>query len=135
MLNEVVPDSVPIIFAPEFISLPDRYEFGITVSKDGNEILFGVDPIFDLQTPGVHQIWRTTFEDGIWSEPEIFLSHPEFTRNDPMFSPNEDRIYFISDQPNEGEQTSDVDLWYVEKMEDNWSEPINLGTTINSAHM
>ncbi len=131
-LNDITPDSVPIIYAPNIISLEDRYEFGITISKDGREILFGVDPIFDLQTPGVHKIWRTAFEDGSWSEPEIFLTHPEFTRNDPMFSPNEDRIYFISNQPDEGEEIDDVDLWYIQKRDEDWSEPINLGSTINS---
>ncbi|MEO1021972.1 MAG: hypothetical protein AAFW89_05460 [Bacteroidota bacterium] len=132
LLNEAKPDTIPAVFAPGFISMPDRYEFGITISRDGNEIFFGVDPIFDLQTPGVHQIWRSSFEQGEWSEPRIFLSHPEFTRNDPMFSNDDQRLYFISNQPLKGNEKKDIDLWYIQNEGGTWSEPINAGHTINS---
>lgn len=134
LLNEAAPDTIPAVFAPEFISLGDRYEFGITVSEDGSEIYFGVDPIFDLQTPGVHQIWHTAYKDGVWKEPRMFLSHSEFTRNDPMFSNDGNRLYFISNQPLEGSEKKDIDLWYLQKEGNAWSEPINAGSTINSEY-
>lgn len=132
LISEVVPDTTPLIFAPDFISFPDRYEFGITISKNGKQIFFGVDPEFDLQTPGVHKIWQTSFINDKWTEPEIFLSHTEFTRNDPMLSNDENRLYFISDQPVEGDMAKDIDLWFVEKEGQEWSDPINLGTPINT---
>lgn len=38
------PDSIPKIFAKGIISLPDRYEYGLAISSDLDEILFTAEP-------------------------------------------------------------------------------------------
>ncbi|MEL7001667.1 MAG: hypothetical protein AAFN93_02915 [Bacteroidota bacterium] len=132
-LGQTPPDTIPIIFAPNLISLPDRYEFGSVFSKDGTEFYFGVDTNFSQQVAGRLEIWFTELKDGVWSAPKVLLTHPTFTHNDPMLSPDESRLYFISNRPITGDQPKDIDLWYVERTQEGWSEPQNIGPPVNSS--
>jgi hypothetical protein len=131
-LGQTPPDTIPQIFAPGIISLADRYEFGSTFSKDGTELYFGVDQNFDLHQAGRIETWSTALVDGKWEKPEVLLSHPDFTHNDPMLSPDESKLYFISSRPLEGNEAKDIDIWYVERIENGWSSPKNVGSPINS---
>ncbi|MEO1052259.1 MAG: hypothetical protein AAFX87_16625 [Bacteroidota bacterium] len=132
-LGQTPPGIVPEVFAPGIISLSERYEFGSTFSKDGTEFYFGVDNNFNIQEVGRVETWYTKLENGVWSEPKILLSHPDFTHNDPMLSPDESRLYFISSRPLKGNKPKDIDLWYVERTNKGWSKPKNLGAPINSS--
>ncbi len=127
------PDSNPKLFAPGKVSLDQRFEFGCTLSKDGKDFYFGEDPNYDTQAMGVHRIWKMSFEDGEWGDPQITLSDPQFTSNDPMLSPDQSRLYFISNRPLQGSEEKDIDIWYVEKRDQGWSKPFNVGAPINSS--
>ena len=75
------------------------------------------------------------YEDGAWSDPRVVLADAEFSFNDPFLSPDEDRLYFISDMPLDGVgPKKEHDIWYVEREGDSWSEPINAGPAINTEH-
>ena len=121
------PDTTPIIFAPDIISKPDRYEFGCTLSKDGKEFYFGVS------RGNKSEIYQTILSEGDWSEPIKLFQTDTFSHNDPMLSNDENRLYFISDRPNaHSNREGDIDIWYAEREGKNWSKPINAGTVINS---
>ena len=121
------PDLIPNIFAPNFISKPDRYEFGFVLSKNGKELFYGVS------NEGKGEIHYSTLEHGVWSPPKVMLHDEWFAYNDPMLSPDEQRLYFISDQPlDTSKNKKDIDIWYVQRQQDGWSSPINVGPTINS---
>ena len=121
------PGIKPEKFAPHLISKPERHEFGSVFSKDGKAFFFGID------TDGKAEIWVSKLLNGVWTEAEVLLSHPQYSFNDPMLSPKEDRLYFISDMPLTGTgEKKDYDIWYVESHEENWSPPINVGSSINS---
>ena len=92
-LAQKAPSSTPEIFAPNIISKPNRYEFGCTFSKDGKELFFGVD------NEGIMEIYHTQVEKNTWTAPEKLLSRDGFSNNDPMLSPDENRLYFISNRP------------------------------------
>jgi hypothetical protein len=50
-----------------------------------------------------------------------------------FFSPDEKRIFFISDMPLDGiGEKKDYDIWFIEKEEKGWSKPVNAGSAINS---
>ncbi len=129
-LGETPPDTTPNVFGPGRVSLAGRYEFGSVFSRTGEEFFFGVD------TGGRSEIhWAQLNEPKTaWSAPEVLLSHEQFGFNDPMLSPDEQRLYFISNRPRvEGQpKRPDHDIWFVERLTDGWSEPINVGAPINT---
>lgn len=125
--GQKAPGLKPEIFAPNLISFPDRYEFGSTFSKDGKEFFFAVDSARNLTTH------YSRLENGVWSQPEIILQKEGVTFNDPMLTPDEQRLFFISNGPtNPQDSIRDINIWYVEKTESGWSSPINPGSIINS---
>lgn len=124
-LKQKPPSLVPEIFAPGFISKKGEFEFGSVFSKEGTEFFYGV------QVNGKTEIKYTALVDSIWSEPRTILSHEKYECADPYLSPDEKRLYFISG-PAEEQGPFHMDIWYVEKKENGWSEPINAGSNINS---
>lgn len=121
------PATKPEKFAPGIISKQDRYEFGCTISKDGKEFYFGVD------NNGKMEIHKTVFQNGEWSLQENIFPGDSCSYNDPMFSNDENRLYFISNRPTEIVDTlKDIDIWYIQRKQNSWSDPINLGSPINN---
>ena len=123
------PLNEPELFAPNIISKPNRSEFGCTISGDGNEFYFGVD------NNGVMEIHYTKLKDGVWTPQSKLFDSDTISYNDPMLSPDEKRLYFISNRSlNEDSTKDDIDIWYIERenKQSNWSEPINLGLPVNS---
>jgi len=71
----------------------------------------------------------THYENNKWSEP----TEPEFAKGmvclRPIFSYDDQRIYFASNRPG---GLGSQDIWYVEKTDSGFSEPKNLGYPVNS---
>src|SRR5690606_17678504 len=127
--GQKLPGDTPELFAPNIISKPNRHEFGCTLSKDGSEFYFGVD------NNGVMEIHYSNLVNGVWSPQRKLFESNSISYNDPMFSPDQKRLYFISNRSLDGEKTKeDIDLWYVEResIKSEWSNPINLGLPVNS---
>ena len=121
------PGLTPRVFAPEVISKEDEREFGSVFSADGTEFFYAVD------IDGKAEIRYTKLEGDQWTTPELLIHHDQYGYNDPFLSPDEQRLYFISDQSLDGTGPSkDIDIWYAEREGDRWSSPINAGPTINS---
>lgn len=127
--GENPPGLEPRLFAPGIVSLDDRYEFGTTFSADGSEIYFGV------AVEGRGEILSMRFEDGRWGDAEVVLSHPDHSYADPFLANDGQRLYFISSIPRDGEEADGTrDIWYLRRIPGGWSEPVNLGPAVNSAH-
>ena len=125
-MGQQLPDSIPKLFAPNFISTEES-EFGSVFNSAGTEFYYAVD------VNGKNEIRFSKLVDGVWSKPTTLLSHDRYGYNDPFLSNDESRLYFISKQALDGVgKLKDVDIWYVEKEKDGWSEPINVGTIINT---
>ncbi len=123
------PKDIPELFAPNIISKPDRQEFGCTLSKDGSEFYFSVD------NNGVMEIHYTNLAQGVWSPQKKLFDSDSISYNDPMFSPDQKRLYFISNRAvDEKIIKKDIDIWYIERenIASEWSEPINLSLPVNS---
>jgi hypothetical protein len=126
-LNEQPPGLTPVLFAPQKVSTPDRVEFGSIFTKDGNTFYYAVN------VQGKAEILVSKFVDNAWTPAEKFLTHDQYSYNDPFLSPDEKRLYFISDQPANAEgPKKDYDIWYVEHSGTTWSKPITAGSAINS---
>jgi len=82
---------------------------------------------------GKEEIRYSKLVDNHWNDPKTILKHERYGFNDPFLSPDEKRLYFISQRTLDGrDKKDDYDIWYVEKVIDGWSKPINVGPNINS---
>ncbi len=125
--GEEPPGLTAKVFAPGIVSKKDRYEFGCTMSKDGRHLFFGVD------NDGKTEIYSTSFDGKKWSTQVNLFPGDSCGYNDPMLSMDEERLYFISNRPlKKGDPPKDIDIWYVEREDKSWSDPINVGPNINN---
>lgn len=125
-MGQPLPDLERKMFAPNFIST-EEYEFGSVFNSDGTEFYYAID----IKRKPIIRYSKLT--DGVWSKPKTILTHEKYGYNDPFLSPDENRLYFISKRALDGVgELKDHDIWYVEKENDGWSEPINAGPHINS---
>ncbi|MEL6634513.1 MAG: hypothetical protein AAFQ83_23815 [Bacteroidota bacterium] len=124
-LGQKRPGTTPEKFAPGIVSIPNRYEFGSTFSKDGKEMFLGID------TGNGNEIHYMHLTAEGWSEPVNLFKGSGFSVNDPMLSPDEQRLYFISPSHPSGTR-KDYDIWYAERKGAGWSQPINAGKNINT---
>ncbi len=127
-LGEQPPGLTPKVFAPDQVSLEHEYEYGSVFSANGDEFFYGVD------TGGKAEIRYMKLQHNKWSAPVKLIFSEENSFNDPFLSPDETRLYFISDLTMNGSnEQKDYDIWYVERKENGWSQPINAGEAINSS--
>ena len=115
------------IFDPlinQFLNVRD-----FTISKDGKEAYFSI------QSPSqeISQIVVIKKENGKWTEPQILPFCDENQYFEPFLSPNGKKLFFASNRPNSFKEKN-FDIWFVERKneKEKWSEPINLGTSVNS---
>ena len=121
------PGITPKLFAPNFISTEEQ-EFGSVFNKAGTAFYFGVD------VNGKSEIRYSAMDGMEWTKPLTLISHQKYGYNDPFLSNDEKRLYFISKRAIDGKGApKDVDIWYAEKINNGWSEPIHGGTTINTS--
>ena len=122
----------PEAFLPDiFESYPHVRDF--TMSPDGTEIYFTVD---DLKSRIAVISYISKTEDG-WSHPRSVSFTGMYRDIEAAFSPDGKRLYFVSNRPVHKDSIApkDYDIWFVERINDAWSEPKNLGAPINtSAH-
>lgn len=127
-LAQEKPTTIPQLFAKDFISKSNESEFGSIFSKDGKEFYYAVD------TDGRAEIKYVQFKKGEWTQPITILSHEKYGYNDPFLSPDEQELYYISNQPMDAKgEPKDIDIWYSKRTKNGWSEPINAGPNINSS--
>jgi hypothetical protein len=125
-MGQPLPDLKRKLFAPNFIST-EEYEFGSVFNSEGTEFYYAID----INRKPIIRYSKLT--DGMWSKPKTILTHEKYGYNDPFLSPDENRLYFISKRALDGVgELKDHDIWYVEKENSGWSEPINAGPNINS---
>jgi hypothetical protein len=125
-MGQEPPENTAKVFAPNFIST-EEYEFGSVFNADGTKFYYGVD------TGGKSEIRYSELQGNQWSTPRILLSHEKYGYNDPFLSPDENRLYFISNSAMDGKgEQKDIDIWYVQRNANGWSKPINAGPNINS---
>lgn len=121
------PMQTPVIFGEGVISTGD-YESHPAFMPDGRTLYFiKSTPTFSFWT-----IVVSRFLDGRWTTPEVAPFSGRYSDADPFITADGKRLYFISNRPAPGKTTRDLDIWVVDKTENGWSEPRNLGEPINS---
>lgn len=123
-LGQKPPGIEPEIFAPSIIST-DRVELNSVFSPDGKEFFFAA-------TEGdVDIIYYSEQIDGRWTRPKAAPFSGNAIDVDMSFSPDGNRLYFCSNRKSPS-SIGGMDIWYCERTEKGWSEPINIDVPVNS---
>ena len=127
-LGQTPPSDTPELFAPGIISTP-MYTRDITMTPDGNEIYFCISAFrYNL-------IFYTKQVNGKWTEPEPapFITDPKYMFYEPHITNDGKKLMFLSNMPREEGEEEIQDIWAVDRIDDGWSKPYNLGAPVNSS--
>ena len=138
-LGQKLPGVVPEIFAPGIVSDTSWWEHcQVAISPKGDEIYWSAwiykyppsDPKYGKAT---EQILYSKLENGSWTKPALAEFVKDFltvSNGGPVFSLDGKKMFFYS---NRDGGFGDLDTYYVDRIEGNWSKPINAGKPYNSA--
>ena len=144
---DIVPIDTPTP-APLEISYPDTTLPSVQPQQFGEDFFSGTfhsTPVFsadgkkmwwagDYRTA---KIYFSEFEDNQWKEPKsITFSESIKSYRDPFIAPDGNKFYFISEKTYPGSEVgSRENIWMMEKLGDEWSEPKPLPESINSLEL
>ncbi|MEO0312585.1 MAG: hypothetical protein RIQ89_2242 [Bacteroidota bacterium] len=121
--------------APKALLAPvngESNEGAATFDAKGNDMFFTRCP-FDKGKVGSCEIYFTKRKGQTWDEPKMIpLGADSATVGQPSLSLDEQTLYFVSDM-NGGQGGKDIWMSKWNKSNKAWSEPVNLGTKINTA--
>lgn len=131
--NIIFKEGIVVPFAPNIFSQFTNVR-DITMMTKENEAYFTLlSPLGELSL-----IMRIQKENGTWNEPKIADFSGQYTDLEPFLSPDGLKLYFASNRPVHKDSTNvkDFDIWYVErdKLNSQWSQPINIGAPVNSTY-
>jgi hypothetical protein len=105
-----------------------------TMDASGSESYFTIQS----QTEDVSVISTSLKTGDAWGAPMIASFSGTYKDMEPFFAPDGLRLYFVSNRPlhDSINTPKDFDIWYVERLSTTaaWSQPINMGTPINTEH-
>lgn len=130
-LGQTPPGEESAMFAPGVIST-GLHNRDIAMTPDGKEI-------YSCAIVGnftYAKIFVTKNIDGVWTQPEIapFAGDPRFKDIEPAISPDGSKFYFVSNRPDSvnGKMGDDWDIWVMDRTDNGWSNPVNLGAPVNT---
>ncbi|MDX2360884.1 MAG: ankyrin repeat domain-containing protein [Crocinitomicaceae bacterium] len=132
------PGDEPVEFANGILSIEGNEHSPPVFSNDGNEVFWASE--FPMK------LYTMVCEDGIWSAPKKSNinyriinteENPHYSSSEPVFSPDNKKLFFLSNRPIEGREKEDRDMyiWYVDRTEDGWSEAKFLEGGVNETPM
>ena len=128
-LGQKLPGMTPEIFAPGFISFTESIETAPTISPNGDEFYFSR---FSFEDDKSH-IYVTKRIDNMWTIPEKTSINSNYHDKEPSISIDGEKIFFCSSRPeNKNDTLYDENIWFANKTSKGWTEPICLGSNINS---
>ncbi len=120
------PGMIPEIFAPGFIST-DKKELNSVFTPDAKEFYFSIN------IPGEgYQIYFTAEKENGWTIPEPVSFSSSSSDVDMCLTYDGNKMYFGSNRPVNGIPPNNYRIWYVDRIEDRWSEAIYLESPVNS---
>jgi len=131
-----MPGSSPEIFAPGIASTQHHDDWIPVFSPSGREVVLRVNGKISGEIIGV-LFWSSMDETGCWSEPTPLPFSGQYGDGAAVFSPDGSRIYFSSRRPDPGEvQASESSqVWQVDRVGQNWAEPVLLDSPVNQYHV
>lgn len=124
------PDSIPVIFAPEVVSINGRYEYGISFYPDLKEVYFSAN--YEGEDPS---IYFSKLEVNEWTKPKKlnFTKGKKVGEMHPFVNSNGEMIHFTAhDAFTLPEHKESVKTWFVKRSGNFWSEAEQLDSPVNN---
>lgn len=106
----------------------------IAISPNGKEIMFSAQSVMG----NLSAIIIVKKEGKAWSAPQVASFSGQYFDLEPFFSHDGLKIYFVSTRALDASSNTpkDFDIWYAERktLNSDWSQPINMGSPINTEH-
>ena len=133
-LGQKPPGMTPEIFAPGIVSTGFHEHSLPSFSLDGKEVLWMHTFSSNYKYEFPNLIISMKEIENIWSEPEFVDFNLKPASGGAIFAPDGKRIFFYSNASiNVSESdNSDSNIWYIEKIGDNWSQPKLVCNNINT---
>lgn len=130
--------SEPVVDAPDDASLlapgvisTRHYELNAAETPDGQTLFFTVSS--PQRSFNDYTIMMSHKQDGAWGPPSVAPFSGTYGDADPLVTADGKRVYFISTRPTPDDpEGRDFDIWYVERSDAGFGEPVNLGAPINT---
>lgn len=111
-----------------------KYHDGVvTFNKQGNLMIFSRSNKKGRSSEGIKdlKLYSSKHTDNYWEEPvELNINSEEFASCHPTLSLDGRRLYFSSDRKG---GYGGMDIWVSEKLGNKWTEPKNLGPSVNTS--
>lgn len=119
--DPILPDSLPLIFSRETISLPDTYEEGITFSPNADELFITRSVKKDGNIIS-SKIFTSKRSGNMWSSivPASFSSNTN--ESEPAFSADGKTLFFLSERNKPGITSYIGEVWMVKKTSGRWGQ-------------
>lgn len=132
-LGQTPPGTSLEIFANGIVTT-EQSESSIDISPDLKEVYF----LRKSPKLADNRIWTSRVENGVLTQPQVASFSSDSVEGYPCFSPDGDRLYYVSRRPAPGQDTASVsvwgNIWYVDRERDGWGKPQLLDSPINDLH-
>jgi len=129
-LGQKPPGMTPELFAPGIVSKEVYFEHSSVYFTPCMDEIFWLS---DTTNPRVRRMFNIKQTNNGWTSPLAIDLCEHYSNSNICFSRDGNRIYFSSRRPIvSGEELKDTDIWYVDRVKNNWSEPIAIGPIINT---
>jgi peptidoglycan-associated lipoprotein len=115
----------------------DYHEGAAVISPNGKMLMFtrskmeNNHPVKSLDNENHLELCSAELENGKWTNvTPLPFSKKEYSAGHPAFTSDGERLYFISDMPG---GYGGTDIYYTDYQKGDWSKPVNVGGTINTA--
>lgn len=127
--NKIITSATPVLFT-EFALNTGMNERDMAISPDGTEMFYTVL----LQPTLFHTILSCKKDKkGKWSKPQVASFSGIYSDMEPAFSADGLKLFFSSNRPWDSLKQKNYDIWYVEKVNGQWTNPINAGPQVNTS--
>jgi tetratricopeptide (TPR) repeat protein len=110
----------------------DKRSFNVSFTPDGKELFFSYNKSTPLRRHPEYEIRYFQQVDDIWHGPEVAFFSGKYSDVDVTISPDGKKLFFSSDRPHP--DSADMDIYYLQKGENGWSQPIYAGAEVNTIH-
>lgn len=126
------PGITPKLILPELFNSFKYVHGRLLFSPDAKEAHWTITTM-DEGKPFDKRLLLTQSNSGVWSEPmESFLQISKREAS-PSYTADGNKIFYQSRAcTDNNDLNKDIDIWYKEKTNNTWSEPINIGSPVNS---
>ncbi|MCH2224709.1 MAG: OmpA family protein [Crocinitomicaceae bacterium] len=120
----------PLVNMGDKINGEGRWDAQPSLSADGNTLYYTINGP-NTQNNDIYIVDRK--EDGTWGDPYPFteINTPGKDKS-PFLHQDSETLYFVSESTKDRPGVGGLDIYYIRKDGDGWTEPENIGSPINS---